>query len=96
MAEYKLSNAAKIDLAEIYEFGIENFGLNQAQVYLTQLHRHFLILASNPELGREASEFSPGLRRSVFESHTIFYQPIKGGAYVVRILGQGMDYPKHL
>jgi len=72
MAVYKLSKAAKNDLADIYEFGIEKFGFSQAQLYLTQLHQHFLTLAENPGIGRDASEFAEGLRSFVFESHTIF------------------------
>ena len=96
MAVYKLSKAAKNDLAGIYEFGIETFGYNQAQLYLMQLHQHFLIMAENPSIGRDASEFSTGLRRSVYESHTIFYQPMDTGVFIVRVMGQSMDYRKHL
>jgi len=34
MGNYKLSAASKIDIAEIYEYGIDNFGLSQAQDYI--------------------------------------------------------------
>ena len=60
MAVYKLSKAAQNDLASIYEFGIETFRYNQAQLYLMQLHKHFLTMAENPGIGRDASEFSEG------------------------------------
>lgn len=96
MADYKLSNAAKNDLASIYEFGIETFGFKQAQLYFMQLHKHFLTLADNPGMGRDASEFSEGLKRSVFESHTIFFQPLDTDVIIVRVLGHWMDYQRHL
>ena len=96
MAVYKLSKAAKNDLVSIYEYGIETFGYNQAQLYLMQLHKHFLTLAENASIGRDASEFSEGLKRFVFESHTIFYQPMVKGVFIVRVLGQQMDYQQHL
>lgn len=96
MAVYKLSKAAKNDLASIYAFGIETFGYNQAQLYLTQLHKHFLTMAENPSIGRDASEFSEGLRRFVFESPTIFCQPMDTGVFIVRVLGQRTDYQKHI
>lgn len=85
MADYRLSNAAKIDLARIYEFGIETFGYNQAQLYLTELHKHFLIITENPYMGRDASEFVEGLKRFVYESHTIFYQPMDTGVFCTRV-----------
>jgi len=66
MAVYKLSKASKNDLSNIYEFGIETFSYNQAQLYLTQLHKHFLTIAENPGIDRDASKFSEGLRRFVF------------------------------
>ena len=93
MAIYK---GAKNDLAGIYKFGIEIFGHVKAQLYLMQLHQHFLTMAENPSIGRDASEFSTGLRRSVYESHTISYQPMDKGVFIVRVMGQSMDYRKHL
>ena len=61
MAVYKLSTAAKNDLANIYEFDIETFGFNLSQLYLTRLHKHFLTTAKNPGIGPDASEFSEGV-----------------------------------
>jgi toxin ParE1/3/4 len=53
-------------------------------------------MAENPGLGRDASEFSKDLRSLVFESRTIFYQPMDTGVFIVRVIGQSMDYRKHL
>ncbi|MEP5341401.1 MAG: type II toxin-antitoxin system RelE/ParE family toxin [Algibacter sp.] len=41
----------------MYEYGIERFGLKQAQTYLLGIHTFFQILANNTTLGRDASEF---------------------------------------
>ena len=38
MAVYRLSTRAALDLDEIYEYTILNFGLTQAQSYLNGLH----------------------------------------------------------
>ena len=96
MGDYKLSNAAKRDLSSIYEFGIETFGIHQARIYLNKLHKAFLILAENRELGHGASEFAEGLRRYTFDSHAVFCLPIDSGVFIVRVLGQQMDYKKHI
>jgi toxin ParE1/3/4 len=38
MGAYKLSRECEIDISEIYEYGIEKFGLKQAQEYVIGLH----------------------------------------------------------
>ncbi|MGM0946651.1 MAG: type II toxin-antitoxin system RelE/ParE family toxin [Bacteroidota bacterium] len=87
MGDYKLSNAAKRDLSSIYEFGIETFGIHQARIYLNKLHKAFLILAENRELGHYASEFAKGLRRYIFDSHAVFYLPINSGVFYRKSIG---------
>ncbi len=96
MAAYKLSVECEIDISEIYEYGIEKFGLNQAQEYLIGLQELFEKLAKNTNLGRDASEFYPSLKRFVYKSHMIFYLQAQSGIFVVRILNQSMDYERHL
>ena len=54
MGVYKVSRKVEIDLAKMYEYGIERFGLKQAQTYLLGMHTLFQILANNTTLGRDA------------------------------------------
>lgn len=72
MAAYSLSSKAAGDLEGIYEFSIDNFGLQQARTYLNGLHERLGSLAENPMLGRDASELAPGLRRLVYQSQVVF------------------------
>jgi toxin ParE1/3/4 len=65
MGVYKLSNESATDISNIYEFGIGEFGLEQAQKYLFGLHKLFQTLADNSNIGRDASEFIPLLKRFV-------------------------------
>lgn len=44
MGVYKLSSKAETDLAELYEYGIERFGLKQAKSYLLGMHTLFQVL----------------------------------------------------
>ncbi|WP_410504667.1 type II toxin-antitoxin system RelE/ParE family toxin [Maribacter sp. ACAM166] len=50
----------------------------------------------NPELGRSAAEYAPQLKRFNYKAHTIFYEPIEKGIFVVRILSQRQDFERHL
>ena len=96
MGVYKLSRLAETDLAKIYEFGIENFGLKQAQDYLSGMHILLKILSDNVTLGRDASEFASSLRRFSYKSHTVFYLVNDVDIFIVRVLNQSMDYESNL
>jgi len=82
-------------LLKLYEYGIETFGLKQAQTYLLGMHSLFQILAKNASLGRAASEFVLSLNRFSYKSHTIFYLATDIDILIVRVLNQSMDYEKN-
>ena len=96
MAAYKISRKAETDLAELFEYGIHQFGLTQAQAYFFGMHEIFRILAKNSDLGRDASEYSVSLKRFTYEAHTIFYAHSISGILIVRVLSHRMDYKQHL
>lgn len=96
MGAYRLSKECEIDISEIYEYGIEKFGLIQAQGYLIGLHELFQSLAGNPGMGQDSSEFYPTLKRFMYKSHMVFYLQSESGIFVVRMLSQSMDYERHL
>jgi toxin ParE1/3/4 len=70
--------------------------LEQAQDYLTGLHSHFQALAEHPMYGRSASHLAPGLRRTEYQSHVVFYQPQSYGVLIVRVLHERMDIEARL
>ena len=96
MASYELSGLAGNDLAKIYEYGILNFGLTQAQDYLLGLHERFQALANNQLPGMDASQFATNLKRSLYKREVIFYQALGSDILIVRVLGANMDFVRHL
>ena len=48
MAKYKLSNLAKEDLIRIHQYGIQRFGVNQADKYFETFFEYFEIIAKQP------------------------------------------------
>tara|TARA_R110002110_G_scaffold415737_1_gene654584 strand:- start:198 stop:377 length:180 start_codon:yes stop_codon:yes gene_type:complete len=46
--QYRLSRDAEKDVRAIYQFGIEVFGLEQANSYFDGLFNHLDLMASNP------------------------------------------------
>jgi toxin ParE1/3/4 len=69
MGAYNLSTECEIDISEIYEYGIDQFGLIQSQEYMIGLHDLFETLAENTNIGRGASEFYPSLS-DLLTNHT--------------------------
>ena len=67
MGSYRLSNLASDDLGRIYEYGILNFGLIQAQDNLLGLHERFQKLVDNELPVRDASQFVANLKRSQYQ-----------------------------
>ncbi len=96
MGVYKLSKEAENDIANIYEYGIEHFGILQAQKYLLEIHDIFQTLADNPDMGRDSSEFVSSLKRFNYKAHMIFYLTSSSGIFIVRTLHHSMDYKSHL
>ena len=96
MADHRLSSRAEADLAEIADYTIKTFGIEQARRYRDAMEACFRTLAENPRLGRGVERLAPGLRRFEHQSHTVFYAEDKEGILIVRILHVGMDAPRHL
>lgn len=96
MGVYKVSGKTEMDLAKMYEYGTERFGLKQAQEYLFGIHDIFQVLSDSINLGRDASEFVFSLKRFSYKSHTIFYLATDMGILIVRVLNQSMDYENNL
>ena len=95
MPEYRLSLSADADIAEIADYTIKTFGIEQAHRYRDGLERTFQMLAKYPKRGRNAAQFAPGLRRWEYDSHVIFYVPDEQGVLIARVLHNRMDFERH-
>jgi toxin ParE1/3/4 len=73
MAEYRLTDRARADLINIYDFTERKFGAYQAEAYYAGLIRSFGLLADFPLIGQTIDELAAGYRRFRFQSHLIFY-----------------------
>jgi toxin ParE1/3/4 len=73
MAEYRLSERARADLIDIYDFTESRFGAYQAEAYYAGLVRSLELLADFPLIGQPVDELAAGYRRFRFQPHLIFY-----------------------
>lgn len=96
MPDYVLSNAADSDLTEIYLYSYRTFGEAKADAYFLSLRDCLQMLAGDPRLGRSAASIRPGLFYRRHARHMIFYVVEDPGIFVVRVLHETMDAPRHL
>lgn len=73
MAKYRLTDRARTDLFDIYDFTEDKFGSYQAEAYYAGLVRTFELLADFPLIGQPVDELAAGYRRFRFQAHLIFY-----------------------
>lgn len=88
MGRYELSEAADIDFENVFDFGVGAFGLDQALKYQQGMKKRFAQLAEQPKLYPTVDYLRTGYRRSVYGSHSIYYQIEPNRIVIVRILGQ--------
>ena len=92
MNQYRVSDAAKSDLEEIW-FYIARDNPDAADKFVRVLVSRFPTLASMPDLGRKREELSPRLRSFPVGRYVIFYRPIEKGVEIARVLHGARDLP---
>jgi len=88
MGSYELAKAADEDFENIFDYGIDTFGLDQALKYQNSMKQRFDELAEQPKLYPAVDHIRTGYRRSVYGSHSIYYRIEANRILIVRILGQ--------
>ncbi len=97
MSSYKLIDLAEADLDGIGSYTLVNWGLAKAESYLTEMDACFGRLANDPYLGYDRSEIRPNLLSYPCNRHMIFFKRYESGDVIIlRILGQAMDFERHL
>ncbi len=87
MADYRLSNAAKEDLIRIHHFGVEKFGVAQADKYFNTFFDYFEIIAERPYAFESVDYIKPGYKRCPCGSDTIYYRINDNMVEIMAIVG---------
>ena len=85
MARIVRTIPARADLRDIWLY-IAQDNLDAADRFLDRIDRTIRMLAENPGLGESQDDLKQGLRRFVFSNYLVFYEPIRDGIRVVRVL----------
>lgn len=74
MAEYRLSNEAKIDLIIIHQYGVEKFGEIQADNYFNTCFDYFDMIAERPFSYESVDPIKEGYRLCVCGVDSIYFR----------------------
>lgn len=96
MADYRLSAAAEDDIQALFRSSQLMFGTRQTDIYMAGLGQAFRNLAEAPGMGRGADHLRPGLFRSRYQSHMIFYTVGPDWIVIQRVLHARMDFGSRL
>jgi toxin ParE1/3/4 len=89
MAKYRLSNVAKEDLIRIHRYGVEKFGMAQADKYFDSLFEYFEIISQRPFSFESVDYIKNGYRRCVCGSDSIYYKIANDGVVeIMTIIGK--------
>ena len=86
MAKYRLSSAAAQDFEQLFEYGIDNFGLARSKSYVDGLIIQFQSIAENPLRYQSVEHIRKGYRRSVYNKHAIYFVINNDCVDIMRIL----------
>ena len=91
MAHYILAPEAQLDLENIRQYTLQEWGSNQAKIYLVELALHFEKLALSPGLGRVRLDIGKDIRSFPVNAHVIYYREAEKGIEIARVLHERMD-----
>jgi toxin ParE1/3/4 len=87
---------AEADIVNGYRYGVERFGIDQADRYDKGLRRAISLIAETPMMAPERPEFSPTVRIHHHAGHAIVYLIATDHILIVRVLRDEVDLHRHL
>jgi len=88
MAKYRLSNEAKEDLIRIHHYGVNQFGMAQADKYFDSFFTYFDIIAQQPFSFESVDYIKKGYRRCAIGSDSIYYKVNNDIVEIMAIVGR--------
>ena len=91
----RVSDAAEVDLADLFDFTLTRWDERQARTYLAGLHQRLADYGAGAAIARPVPERTTLLQLG-YRSHHLFFAPEPGGVLLVRVLHRRSDAARHL
>ena len=86
MGKYSVQKQAELDLREIFKYGFESFGIEQAEQFQDELIERFNEIAYHPYRYQAVDDIVKGCRRCVYRRYSIYYSVEKDEVSIIRVL----------
>ena len=87
---------AEQDLLDIWLYTFDKWGERQTDAYIDELNAILQILAEQPLMCRERTEFTPPVRIHHHAQHLVVYLALNNGINVIRVLHESMEVGEHV
>ena len=88
MTKYKLTNEAKNDLIRIHHYGVEKFGMTQADKYFESFFEYFDMITKRPFSFESVDYIKEGYRPCVCGVDSIYYRINDNIVEIMAIVGK--------
>ena len=92
ITKYVLAEIAQLDIEEIFDFTVSEFGIGKAIEYHLNFIHLFEQLIEFPKEGKARDGIKKGLRSITKESHVVFYRILDDHVRIIRILHHSQNY----
>lgn len=96
MTPLTFSVESRGDLAGIFDYGVEHFGLAAAEAYLGRFDAVFDRIRAHPLSGTIHDSIRPPIHSLRCGRHRVYYDVLKDRAVVRRVLHQAMALERYL
>ena len=83
---------AEEDLIDIWIYSLGKWGITQTDQYVDRLDNAIKTIAANPDIGTACDGVREGYRKLHIREHYIFYRYSADTVFIIRVLGDDMDY----
>ncbi|MBN3584343.1 type II toxin-antitoxin system RelE/ParE family toxin [Algoriphagus aestuarii] len=88
MASYRLSEEAKNDLIRIHHYGVQRFGMAQADRYFEDFFSYFEMIPERPYSFESVEFLKEGYRRCVCGADSIYFKINQDTVEIMAIIGR--------
>jgi toxin ParE1/3/4 len=96
MRRLEFTPRARRDIEEIWEYSVDQFGLDKTDAYLRDIQRAAMAVTDDPRRGLACDEIRSGYRKFSVGSHILFFKASATRVVIVRILHRRMDFVRHI
>lgn len=96
MLPYYLTPDAQVDITQIHEYTINQWGKAQADKYLSMIYEAIKTITKIPTIGKPRSDIDKNTHSFAYASHVIYYKVTDNKLVITAVLHKRMVPTNHL